>query len=260
MNVFSKGFNVVALAVLAASCSGAGGGSIHPSSGPVLARIEEKIGKDMLEKVRAEEAAGAYASNEVSPVVVLADDPSWGPSDAPVTLVVFSDFQCPFCGRLADSVRELKVRYGDLLRIVFKQYPLPFHQEAMPMAQASLAAHAQGKFWPMHDRLFSREDMDEAQIKVWAEQQGIDWAKLVADLDANTYEARVMQDMKAGEALGVRGTPCSFINGIQVSGAVPVDTLAAAVDVGLARAWLAMQKGVAPADVHAVLTGTAKGK
>jgi protein-disulfide isomerase len=247
-------------AILGVSCSGAGGGTVHPQSGPVMAQIEEKLGRDLLDKVRADDAAGAFGNGQIHPVALRDDDPAWGPADAPVTLVVFSDFQCPFCGRLAENVRELKARYGDLLRVVFKQFPLPFHAEAMPMAQATLAAHAQGKFWIMHDRLFSREELDDAQLKVWAEQQGLDWTRIVSEVEANAYEARVKEDLEAGEKLGVRGTPSSFINGIQVTGAVPVDTLVAAVDIGLARAYLAMQKGIAPADVHRVLTGAATGK
>lgn len=244
--------------LLVASCTGAGGGTIHPQAGPLLAQIGEKLPPDLLERVRVDEAAGAFGSDEVRPVIVREDDPSWGLADAPVTLVVFSDFQCTYCGRFATTVKDLKARYGDLLRVVFKQFPLPFHNEAMPMAQATLAAHTQGKFWPMHDRLFSREELDDAQMKVWAEQQGIDWDKVVSEVEGNAYEARVRADIEDGEALGVRGTPSSFINGIQVTGAVPVDTLLAAVDVGLARAHVALQKGVAPADVYRTLTGQGK--
>jgi len=253
-------FVLLAVAALVTfSCSGAGGGSPHPKAGPLLAQIAQRVSPELIQEVRAAEEAGEMVG-QIHSVQVRDDDPSWGLADAPVTLVVFSDFQCPFCGRAADTIRELKGRYGDLLRVVFKQFPLPFHNQAMPRAQASLAANAQGKFWPMHDKLFAREGLEDPQLKVWAEQQGIDWDRLVAAVEANEYEARVREDMKDGEALGVRGTPCSFVNGIQVSGAVPIDAMATAVDIGLARAYLALQKGADPADLARILTSPPKQK
>jgi protein-disulfide isomerase len=192
---------------------------------------------------------------ELTPIPVHDDDPVWGPDDAPVTLIVFSDFECPFCSRHADNVRKVKEANGELVRVIFKQFPLAFHSRAMPAAQASLAALEQGKFWEVHDRLFDRTNLTVQEMQQWAADNGIDWDGINDQVANGVFEERVRRDIAEGESFGVRGTPASFINGVSVSGAVPVEELQAKIDLGLARAYVLLRSGTAPAKVYNRLVG-----
>ncbi|MDB4969849.1 MAG: oxidoreductase, partial [Myxococcales bacterium] len=139
--------------------------------------------------------------------------PSVGRKQAPVTVVEFSDFQCPYCKRAADLVSNVRQTYGDDVRVVFRQFPLPYHKSAHLAAEASLAAHEQGKFWEMHDKLFANQAaIDRASIAGYARELGLDAAKFAAALDGGKYAAAVNADVLAGGAL-VDGTPTLFVNG-----------------------------------------------
>jgi protein-disulfide isomerase len=165
------------------------------------------------------------------------DAPSKGPADAPLTLVLFSDFQCPFCKRVEPTLAALEKQYGGKLRIVWKNYPLPFHENAAPAAEAAMAADAQGKFWPMHDKLFENNTaLDRASLEKYAQELGLDMARFKADLDAHKYRARIEADTREGSAVGVDGTPASFINGRKIAGAYPLETFQAIADAELAKA------------------------
>jgi len=224
--------------------------------------IAERLGEEGLSQGKAVsnplDISLAEQDQTLSPVPVNADDPVWGPADAPVTLIVFSDFECPFCGRHAANVAKVKEANGDLVRVVFKQFPLNFHQRAMPAAMASLAALEQGKFWEVHDRLFDRNPVSPSEMQQWAEEAGIDWESVLAKVASNELRERVQRDINEAEQFGVRGTPASFINGVSVSGAVPVGDLQVKVDLGLARAYVLLRKGTAPADLYNRLVGLPK--
>jgi len=183
---------------------------------------------------------------------VAATGPADGPKDAPVTVVEFSDFQCPFCGRLFPTLTAVKAKYGDKLRIVFRQFPLSKHPLAAKAAEASLCADAQGMFWKMHDAMFKNQRaLAVAELKASAAALGMDSAKFDTCLDSGQTAATVQGDLEAGGAVGIDGTPALFINGRQLDGAVPLEQIAAIIDDELQRA--SRSAAAAPADGTAVL-------
>jgi protein-disulfide isomerase len=162
--------------------------------------------------------------------------PSKGPRDAPLQVVIFSDFQCPFCARLEPTLSQLEKAYRQQIRLVWKNYPLPFHENARPAAEAALAALAQGKFWEMHDKLFAdQQHLDRATYEKYAGELGLDLARFRADLDAQKYKDWIDADRKDAEAAGVTGTPAVFINGRKIMGAYPFETFKQIADDELAK-------------------------
>lgn len=159
------------------------------------------------------------------------DDPYVGKIDAPVTLVVFSDFQCPFCKRFDSTLKQLLARRPDDVRIVFKHHPLPFHKEAEPAARAAIAAHQQGQFWEYHDLLFlNMERLREPEIFIeLASSLGLDLARFERDMNSRATQDKLRRDLDLAKMIGVRGTPATFINGAMASGARPLDDLNAYV-------------------------------
>ena len=155
---------------------------------------------------------------------VLADDPSRGPEDAPLVLVEFSDFQCPFCQRATDTLRELLGEYEGQIRLVYKDYPLPNHAQAFKAAEAGNCAHEQGKFWELHDAMFEHQDaLEVPSLKTYAAELGLDESAFAACLDGGRHEAGVQRDLSIGQQYGVSSTPTVFINGRMVMGALPYD-------------------------------------
>ncbi len=168
-------------------------------------------------------------------VVEVGDAPALGEADAPVTIVEFSDFQCPFCTRVRPTLDQIRETYGDQVRIVFKHYPLSFHTKAMGAHRAALAAAEQGKFWPMHDLIFDNpKDLDPEQLRAHAETLGLDLARYDAAVASPELEERIRADQAQGSSLGVRGTPSFFINGRFFSGAQPFAAFKARIDEELA--------------------------
>ncbi len=156
----------------------------------------------------------------------MGDAPVKGPASAPVTLVAWSDFQCPFCSRAVPTVRQLEDAYKGKLRIAFKQFPLPFHDKAHLAAEAALAANEQGKFWQMHDKLFANQQaLDRASLEKYAQELGLDMGKFKAALDSGKFKDKVDAEDKEGAAFGVTGTPTFFINGTRLVGAQPFECL-----------------------------------
>ena len=169
--------------------------------------------------------------------VSLDDDPSKGPASAPVTIVEFSDFQCPFCGRAEASVDDVLKKYGDKVRLVYRDYPLSFHPNAENAAMASECAHEQGKYWEMHNAMFG----NQAKLAVndlvdTAGSIGMDKDKFKACLDTGKYRAEVQHDFQDGQKYGVTGTPTFFINGIMLVGAQPTEKFSEIIDRELMRA------------------------
>lgn len=168
--------------------------------------------------------------------VATADAPAMGSADAPVTIIEFSDFQCPYCQRLAPTLDRITETYGDQVRLVFRQFPLPIHADAQKAAEASLCAAEQGKFWEMHDAMFANiQALSVAELKQKAGELGLDTEQFAACLDSGRFAAQVAQDLQAGREAGVTGTPAMFINGRFVSGAVPYETVAGVIDDELQR-------------------------
>ncbi len=140
--------------------------------------------------------------------------PFKGPENAPVTLVIFTDFQCVYCGKATDLLNQVEQVYPDKVKIVFKNFPLSMHKFAMSAAIGGVAAHKQGQFWPMHDLLFENAaDLNEDNLLKYAESLGLDMDKFTADILAPETGRQVKSDMMAGRSAGVRGTPSIFING-----------------------------------------------
>jgi protein-disulfide isomerase len=178
---------------------------------------------------------GPEADLKVYPVKP-GDAPAKGPANAPLVLVVFSDFQCPFCQRVEPTLAELESHYRGKVRIVWKNFPLPFHANAAPAAEAAMAAEAQGKFWPMHDKLFAHNtELDRESLENYAAALGLDLPRFRADLDAERYKARIEADKQEGSDLGVVGTPAVFINGRKIAGAYPFETFQKIADAELAK-------------------------
>ena len=162
--------------------------------------------------------------------------PLRGPPRAPVTVVVFSDFECPFCARATATLRELEEAFSGKLRIAYKQRPLPMHPHARLAARASLAAHAQGKFWEYHDLLFSHRDaLDRASLERYARDVGLDAVRFGRDLESPDVDARLAADEADARGLGAEGTPTFYVNGRRIVGAQPIATFKAAVERALAE-------------------------
>lgn len=172
------------------------------------------------------------------PVKVTIDvgsSPTRGPQQAAVTLVVFSDFQCPYCAKLEPTLAQVLAAYPSDVRVVFKQFPLGMHPNARPAALASLAAGQQGKFWEMHDLLFQNSaDLSRAKLEALALTLGLDVPAFVAAMDGPTLAQQVDSDLAQGRAANVRGTPSLFVNGWLATNR-SLDGLRALIDRELGR-------------------------
>jgi protein-disulfide isomerase len=162
--------------------------------------------------------------------------PTLGPKNAPVTVIEFADFQCPYCKRSEDAVQEIHKKYGDQIQLVFMDFPLGFHPHAMPAANAARCANAQGKFWQYHDALFADQSKLEAtDLKATAKTLGLDTAKFDACFDKNQYSDAIQKDLEEGHKLNVNGTPTFFIDGQEVVGAQPTESFTSIIDKELAK-------------------------
>ena len=176
---------------------------------------------------------------------------SYGKADAKVTVVEISDFQCPFCSRGAKTITQVKEAYKNDVRVVFINLPLSFHKDARPAAIAAYAAHRQGKFWPMHDKLFANSRaLKPDNFKKWAAELGLDAARFAADMADPALAKMVDQDTAVANGLGVRGTPGFFVNGVNISGAQPFENFKKVIDEQLTKANDQLGKGVSQANLH----------
>jgi protein-disulfide isomerase len=212
----------------------------------------------------AEGGSGTW-SDEDAAVPVSSKDPTWGNRAAPVTLVLFSDFQCPYCSKVEATITQLKEKYGpEKLRVVWKSNPLPFHPNARP---ASLAAETVFRqvgakaFWKFHDLAFQNyQALSPEKYEQWAVQAGADKAKWKASFDKGEFAKKIDDDMAVGKAVGVQGTPASFINGNFLSGAQPVEAFSKVIDEELGKAKAAIASGTKADKVYAKLAGENKAK
>jgi protein-disulfide isomerase len=184
----------------------------------------------------------------LQPVVPMRDaeripvgaSPVLGRSDALVTVVMFSDFQCPFCSRVEPTLRVLRTRYGNDLRIVWKNVPLEFHNNARPAAEAALAVYDQGgpeAFWRFHDMLFDNQpNLSRENLESYAERVGVDLARFRRNLDEHTFAESIDADIALATSLNAMGTPTFFINGTRLVGAQPVERFVSVIDSVLERA------------------------
>ena len=183
--------------------------------------------------------------------VEVGDAPTQGPEHAAITIVMFSDFECPFCIQGLQTVQTLFERYPGKIRFAYKAFPLDMHPNALLAAMAARTAQAQGKFWPFHNLLFSQRGIDPQRVFAYAEQAGLDVPSLIKDLDALEFGPEVSRDMRQARRLGVRSTPTFFINGREISGAKPIAEFEGLIDeeLELVESWL--QAGTPLKDVYA---------
>jgi protein-disulfide isomerase len=169
--------------------------------------------------------------------VELAGAPMRGNPKAAVTIVEFSDFQCPFCVRARPTVKRVRETYGDRVRWAFRHYPLDFHPLAQKAGEAAACAAEQGRFWEMHDRLWDKPtELEVPNLKAHAQALGLDGAAFATCLDGGRHAGLVDRDMRAGQEYGVSGTPAFFVNGRLISGAQPFEAFQQVIDDELARA------------------------
>ncbi len=165
------------------------------------------------------------------------DDPFMGPQDAPVTLVEFSDFQCPYCRRVQSVLKRLMTAYHGQLKLVFRDFPLrQIHPEAQKAAEAAQCANDQGQFWQYHDRLFAVTELGVEALKQYAVELGLDAEGFNTCLDSEKYSQEVQKDIDDAIAAGVNATPSFFVNGLPINGAVPFERFVEMVELALERA------------------------
>jgi protein-disulfide isomerase len=182
-----------------------------------LSAIEE--GQKKLQAAAPARAARAEEDYDKAYAIAVAGSPVRGKLDAPVTIVEFSDFQCPFCAKSNPIVAGVLKKYPDKVNYVYKHFPLAFHAAARPAALASLAAQEQGKFWEMHDVLFANQaTLDASKLEEFAKQAGLDVARFKKDLEAKKadYEKRIDAELALGQSVDVRGTPALYVGGKKV--------------------------------------------
>jgi protein-disulfide isomerase len=188
------------------------------SEGKTASAVREEIKKAALEPPPVLE----------EPVKIsVAGDPSRGPDNARVTIVEFSDFQCPFCSKAVAEAYAVVKQFPKDVRLVFKQFPLDSHADAEFGAEAALAAQAQGKFWEMHDRMYAGfPDLSRKTVMRYAKEIGLDLNRFTADVDSHKFKTRVHSEEQEGEVAGVGGTPTFFINGKKYNGVFEVASVA----------------------------------
>ena len=171
------------------------------------------------------------------PVVIpVAGSPVTGPANAPVTLVEFSDFQCPYCAKAIKELDAILKAYPTQVKLIFKQFPLDVHSQAALAAQAAIAAHQQGKFWPMHDAMFAnRNDLSRQSILALATRTGLDLKRFTADMDSERAHQTVLRDEQDGDKAGVEGTPAVFINGQRYNGSLALEPMRKVIDAELKK-------------------------
>jgi len=170
-----------------------------------------------------------------------------GPAAAPVTVVEYGDFECPYCGRAEPVVRELLSDFGDV-HYVWRHLPLSdVHPNAEVAAEASEAAAAQGAFWEMHDQLLDHQgELRPRDVRAYAERLGLDLERFEDDLGRHVHAPRVEEDVDSADISGVTGTPTFFVNGRRHEGAYDIDSLAGAVRAARARSAIQAKAGVGP--------------
>ena len=163
--------------------------------------------------------------------------PFKGPEKAPVTIVEVTDFHCPYCKRVQPTINEILSKYGDKVKLVFRDFPLDqLHPSARKAAEAARCAKEQGKFWPYHDKLMAAgTDASPEKLNGYAQELGLDVAAFEQCFSSGKYKAAVQKDVEEGSRLGVNGTPAFFINGRLLSGAQPLESFAKVIDEELAR-------------------------
>ncbi len=221
-----------------------------PEEPESLARIEEGLAKinerlDGLDEKVDELAKAQPAKRNRRPsidpkkaleTIKLTSAPARGAGEATVTIVEYSDFECPYCLRARPTLQKVLDEYPQQVNHVFKHFPLSFHKKAMNAHKAVAAAGEQGKFWEMHDEIFaSPKDLAPETMRKHAEKLGLDMAKFDADYASEATAKKIADDQKEGRSIGVRGTPAFFVNGKYMAGAQPFEAFKREIDAALKK-------------------------
>jgi protein-disulfide isomerase len=192
-------------------------------------------------------AEKAFWSDGASPVPVTSQDPMRGERDALVTIVLFSDFQCPFCARLETTLDSVRAKYGRDVRIIWKNEPLPFHPNARPAAEAAegvFELRGNDAFWRFHDTCFANQArLSTSSYEEWARREGVEGTTFSNGLASHRFRAKVDMDDALAKQLGVNGTPLTFVNGIKISGAQPLSVFEKTIDDEIVKAERAIAAG-----------------
>lgn len=184
-----------------------------------------------------------------------------GPDDALVTIVEWSDFQCPYCAKEAPVVAHVRQKYPRDVRIIYRHLPLYFHRDAMLAAEAGVAAAEQGKFWAFHDQVFGNPgQLARGDLEKFGQAAGLEMARFRAALDDRRYHDAVVAETASASALGIDGTPMFFVNGAPIAGAIDADSLDKLIDAHIARVRQAVQQGLPQSDVYALLMSDSSGE
>lgn len=184
----------------------------------------------VLAELKSEEAKKKPVEGELLAAMHALDAPSFGPKDAKVTVVEFSDFECPYCSKAADVAHQIQKKYSDV-RFVFRQFPLSFHKQAHKASQAALAADSEGKFWEFHDQLFQNQKALEPEaLRSYAKNVGVSDGAIKEGLEGDKYAARVDADIALGNKVGVSGTPSMFVNGKRVANPTDFSAVSKLID------------------------------
>lgn len=163
--------------------------------------------------------------------VTYEDAPIKGAKNAPITIVEFSDFECPFCSRVNPTIDKVMKEYKGKVKLAFRHNPLPFHKKAIPAHKAAMAAQEQGKFWEYHDILFKNQRaLTEENLVKWAKELGLNVEKFKKDMKKAEYEKRIKEDQNFARSNGAGGTPSFFINGVRLVGAQPYENFKEIID------------------------------
>ncbi len=193
-------------------------------------RSQERLGK-FIDELKAKHKTTVALKAPVIDVATAGRPERGGGAKAPVTIIEFSDYQCPFCKRAEDSVNKVMQVYGDKIRLVYRDYPLPMHSMARPASEAAACANAQGKFWEYHAKLFDNQTaLQDDKLKQYAKDVGLDSAKFDDCLAKKPHKDAIDKDIADGNKVGVNGTPAFFINGRMISGAQPFEKFKEIID------------------------------
>jgi protein-disulfide isomerase len=199
--------------------------------GTPLAAVQDSIRTHLEETRRGDavralvDAASVEVNLEPPRHAVAADGPALGPGEAPVTIVEFSDFECPYCRQAAPIVKELRKRYPEQIRVVYRHFPLEsIHPRSRAAALASACAEDQGRFWEFHDKVFeSPHALSDAELRSHAEALALELARYDECIRTNAHRARIDADIAAARGVGISGTPAFLVNGVLLTGAQPIE-------------------------------------
>lgn len=196
-------------------------------------KVLQKVIQDAMKARRPKRAPEPPLEEKIKNAikVEVGNAPTKGPENAPITIVEFSDFQCPFCSRVVPTMEQLFKEYPGKIRLAFRQNPLPFHKDALSAAKAALAANEQGKFWPMHDLIFeNQKNLSDDNLRNLAKEIGLNMNKFEKDWKSNKFDAQIKNDKNFAKSNRATGTPAFFINGVLLSGAQPVNNFKVVID------------------------------